>query len=61
MIERIQFMTVKVNCRFLFLYKKIAMKQSKITIPVNTKINIWEAASSLTSGCLMALITLLPL
>ena len=25
------------------------MKQSKITIPVNTSINIWETASSLTS------------
>jgi len=60
-IERIQFITVRVNCRFLVLYKNIAMKQSKITIPVNIRINIWEAAPSLTSGCRMFLMILLPL
>jgi len=60
-IERIQFIIVRVNCRFLFLYKNIAMKHSKITIPVNIRINIWEAASSLTSGCRMFLMILLPL
>jgi hypothetical protein len=60
-IERIQFITVRVNWRFLFLYKNIAMKQSKITIPVNISINTWEMASSLTSGCRMSLRILLPL
>jgi hypothetical protein len=60
-IERIQFITVRVNCRFLFLYKNIAMKQSKMTVPVNISINIREAASSLTSGCRMFLMILLPL
>ncbi len=60
-IERTQFIIVSVNCRFLFLYKNIAMKQSKITTPVNTSINIWETASSLTSGCRMSLTILLPL
>jgi hypothetical protein len=59
--ERIQFITVRVNCRFLFLYKNMAMMQSKITATVNISIGTWETASSLTSGCRMSLMTLLPL
>jgi hypothetical protein len=35
-----------------FLYKKIAMKQSKIAIPVNTSINIWKQHPvSSNAGC----------
>jgi hypothetical protein len=59
--ERIQFITVRVNCRFLLLYKNMAMMQSKITATVNISIGTWETASSLTSGCRMSLMTLLPL